>query len=677
MAPWEKDVLATRLEGLRRSLQITDRVLVGDSRVTLQFEKVVINPNPAHSIGSAITVCLAHVPNPGSNSGLVHILGLNYHEVAHVRYSVEPEEFKKRLFPVTPQRRFQEAYNVLEEARVETLLCAKYAKLRKYFAYPVIHHIVNVKENWPNAFLLLHGRRYLPRRVRDSFREIFLDTHTEEATDRFAELIDKYRLLSFDTVAVQAVGARIVNEFAALLGAAQVPPLPSHDQTGAQKGTSGKKVAQESAQDAAKAVRQSEEQEDTEEDGEDGSGFDDQEEEQNDGAGDLADDDEVQDQGSDETGGSSPEDESGEEGEPDGSGGGEDSEDKSDQDDAGRGDEGEVSGDGGGEAGGEDGVPVGEGRAQSSGAGTGRGSHALSDSREIEEALSGILEAVLDDQDVRQDVAGLREAMEDAAALGCSLERYPGRESSLVPVLPEMFAEADRVKDALRQLWARMESGWSYGLSEGSRLDMNRAALARDADGYDSIYDDWEPGQQENSGICTVILVDFSESMGFLPVGAARREPGTLRPIAMASRHVWEIMYALQEVDAETTVIAYNTGAQMLYERGETVTSAGYMKLDHEGGTNPSAAMDEARRILTLSEMPHKLLVVVSDGDWDAMGVDKSLDALGSECVKLVILIGGTKFKWAHKFDIVARTDGPIFEAMADAVVKITERNAQ
>jgi hypothetical protein len=715
---WQKDVLATRLEGLRRSLQLTDRVLSGDSRVTLRFDSKM-GQHPALSRGPAITVFTSFIPDLESNSGLVHLLGLNYHEVAHVRYSVNPSELSRKIGSL-PHPRFTEAYQVLEEARVETLLVARYKRLAKYFTYPVIRHFVQDESTWPTAFLFTHGRRYLPRRIRDTFRDEFLKQHTPQEADAFARLIDQYRLLPLTMDSYRRQAARIIEDFAKLMGSAGLPnqgshPLNEGGQTEEGYNKSAEvslKPSKESGDDAKKAVQEAQEQDEKEQQGEDGSGFDEEEEENGEnsgeassgdgdeipdddipdgGAGVLAGDSEPEDQGSDKSGEEEPEDEPGEEGEPDGSGDGEDPEEEDDEpgdgDDSGNSSDNDGSGlgDSGGEGesqeGGNSNPP-----ADGSGVGKGKGKRGKNpnpfvaeDADELADTLQEVVRAVLSDDDVQQELSGLRDAMEDAGALGSSLQPHFVRSRKLVPVTPEMFREADRVKDVLRQLWAQMEPGWQYGLSEGARIDMNRAALAKGAEDYDSIYADWEPGQQDNSGLCVVVLADESGSM------MHRSKNGSFfssRRIDLVSQHVWELMYVLNEIEAEATFITYDTNARTLYERGETVTSSGYIQLEPLGGTYPVPAVEEARRILTLTEMRHRLFVVVSDGDWTSSMsgqngdlVTRSLEALGPDCTKVAILVGDDNFVWANKFDVVGRTDGPIFEIMARAVVNLIERS--
>lgn len=714
-----QDILITRLEGLRRALELTDRVLSGQ-KATLKFNLVCAeNAEPALSYGSDIQVNVGLIRDLGSNSALVKILGLNYHEVGHVRYGVNPGRLSSLLEQTN--HRFLEAFQVVEEARIETLLSAKYEKMKKYFTYAVVEFFVEDKRTWDSAFLFTHGRKYLPSEIRRTFREIFEKTHGKKVAREFADLIDEYRILSFRKEPGRAEGARIIDEFAKLLGKLGFPELAPH-KSGRTK-QSGVTPDSDTEDDAEQAKRQSiqqeeeEAQEDTsvedkeeetseeeeedfeeepdsesEEDDDDGEEEDDSEDESDSGSDDVSsgvgqDND---DQSDDESGSSDQDEEDGEE--PEGSDGGEDQEEDPSSGDGARGDSDSESqddadqdsdGEGGDE--GDDSDGLSEGGDPADGVGScdraeGSDDTSALDSEELEEALAELISGVLDNEEVQADLDHFRGAMEDESSLSSLLDRHPSSKSErLIPVTLDMIQESARLGDVLRQLWAQMEPGWKYGLSEGTRIDMNRAATVTEPDDYDSIYVDWEEGQQENSGIEVVIAADESGSMS----GLVGEETSLNLPSrgSILSKNVWELMFALHEVDAAVTVLTYSNMARTLYDRNDQVSAGGYAEIKPSGGTNPTPAVKEARRILTMSEMKHKVFIVISDGEWGRNSeISRSLEIL-DEALKVMILIGngGMYFSSAYtsQFDVVALTTGSVFEPMAEAVVKLTERNME
>lgn len=689
----QEELLETRLEGLRRSLTTTDRVLSGKD-VTLTFSREDDATAPAHSAGGNIVIELGKIPNLGSSSALVEILGLNYHELAHVRYGVQREQLSYKILSSQRHHRFWEAYRALEEGRVETLLAAKYAKMKKYFAYPVIKYFVKDQKTWPTAFLFTYGRRYLPLKIRETFRDIF--NRTYGGAGEFADIIDKYRVIAFTSQDRIRTGALLINQFAELLDRYNVPALTTHDSSGSDTTTD-----EETGEDAVEAKDQALEQDEKEEEGEDGSGFKDENDEE----------EENEEDGESESGSGEGEPEpeepgsGGEESESEDSGGGEG--DEGTPSDSSGNEPSDSDGDGQQESERSDGEADGSSDPQDSLDQSGPGSPGQSGShapkplvrsrrsatkeeleeqqRELEGEMSEALEIVLGDQGVQEDIENLKSAMEDQAGLSSSLRRRENNNlDNLQPITPQMLAEADRLKDVLRQIWAQMEPGWMYGLSEGNRIDMQRAAQAQSADDYDSIYVDWREGQQENAGLEVVIVADESWSMiEPIPMQPGESTFRRTQKSTVVSRQIWELMYALQEVEAHVTVISFSDDSFTMYDREDRVTTKGYVALEPDNGTNPTYALVEAKRIFTSSEMPNKLLVTISDGQWDHWANHNCPPILEQMegVVKVATVIDtdtngrGYEFVLANKFDVVRRTSGPIFEVVADAVTRIVEGN--
>ncbi|HWV46847.1 MAG TPA: hypothetical protein VN039_12655, partial [Nitrospira sp.] len=331
--------------------------------------------------------------------------------------------------------------------------------------------------------------------------------------------------------------------------------------------------------------------------------------------------------------------------------------------------------DGGGRDGGDDsdGLPEdGSSSTSSNGAGTGAGRDQdfELDARELAEELAETLAEVLESEHVQNDVEQLQDAMADQAGLNSTLDRRTGL--SMAPVTPEMVNQSERLASVLREMWAQMEPGWEYGLSEGNRIDMNRAAMIRNVEDYDSIYVDWSEGQQDNSGLCAVVLVDKSSSMSG---SVYAKEAGYLGTRAnVVSKNLWEIRKALDEIDATVTVIDFDYECCTMYDTDEKADPSQYANMYPSGGTNPHKAIEEARRILSMTDMPNKLLVILTDGEWGGNQRDILYSGF-PDVVKVAILIGNLRFDYTSYFDVTARTSGDIFDPIAQAVVAITERS--
>lgn len=702
-----KDAERTRLEGLRRSLQLTDRILSGNTDIRLKFGDVNHNrmrlTGYAMSYGNDITVNTTAIKHPTSAEGIASILGLNYHELAHVFFSPgSVSNLSSAYVPSGAGRqsakvhtKFGHAYRILEEGRIETLMGAKYPNMRKYFAYPIFSIMLKgtSQEELDNRHLLLHGRRYLPRKIRDTYRKFFEQKYGETAAREFEKLIDEYRVIPLTSAGEYTKAAYVIQKFAKLLEKYNVVSPDTHDESG---GSSDSGDLQEQQQVAQKAKEETKEQDKKEKDPDtDGSGFNQEKEEgegdeQQQGSGSDADDDSSDGSGEEDSSDSSE----------DGSGSGDDQDqDGSGEESSGSGSEasdGKQSGSSKDVEGSDSSKRSNPSSSQRSGSGVGRGSDPIDKTPEtfskndLKQALADLMDDVLDDEEVSSEISRFQNAMDDQRGMGSILGVVAEKnEKYFRSVTPEMINRSGRISDELRQIWAKMDSGWNYGTSEGPRLNMERASLAQEPEDYESIYDDWEPGQQENSGLEVVIMGDRSGSMAsqIYPPGTHYYDydydemenlPDLVKTV---SKNIWELMHALQEIDAHVTVLTYDSYCYTLYERGELVSTAGYYELKAQGGTSPTDAFNEARRILGSSEMPNKLLVNFTDGSWSA-SQEEIGDTLGmlTDTVKVAALLGSygvESFDYRSYFDVVKETSGDILDIMATAVVEIIQRSSE
>lgn len=717
------DLRKTQLETLRQSMQLTDRILSGRDNVDLRFAETkpdgsTMNHAYAITAGSTITINPEKVGNVTSAEGIASMLGLNYHEFAHLMLTpADRTIMSNHLKGQSMNRLFWQAYAILEEHRIETIMGARFPSMRKYFAYPILSlMLADISSgNMATKHLLIHGRRFLPRKLRDTFRKAFEGAYNQTAAREAEECIDKFRVLALTNPAAYQEGALLINRFAKLMADLGIePPMPQHGESGGSPNKGDKKKDRQDQEKAAKQAKSEtekqdeQEKQDSEHDGSKG--------EKNEEKGDGNDDDESGSQGSDSggegdggsdsedgesedsgSGGSSQDKGSGDR--PGGKGSGKDSSGNDDQSSSGDSKPGKGGADGSQKRGGD-----GQNKSKSSGptVGTGAGSSdqidktppkTYNNSLDVRAAAREMMKEVLEDDEVRSDINKYKQAMDQSRdGLKALLMPTPEKnEKYFRPVTPEMFSRSGAVANELRQIWAKMESGWDYGVEDGARLNMQNASLATEPEDYESIYDDWVPGQQDNAGLEVVIMGDRSGSMcdKVLPKGW---DPNRARSMTsdewakipslatVVSQNIWELMHALQEVEAKVTVITYDHLCYTFYARNETVNGNGWYELIADGGTNPLEGFKEARRILTQSEMPNKLLINFTDGGWggNEQQYAEILDPMW-DVTKVASLIGGftpEKFRFSKLFDVVRATSGDILEVMSDAVTDLLRRSA-
>jgi len=183
----DKQKRALRLGTLARVYQGADRILTGDPLVVNIVDS---GPAPAWSDGASITLNAEYI-NEMDLETLVQINGLNYHELAHHLYT--PRKGTPLVQWVIEHDLFQ-AFNILEDQRIDTLLCARYPSIMPFLEATVLRYLADKPEEAIGNYLVVRGRKYLPVEVRQGFRDIFIRPDLIPAICR---IVDEYRVLAF------------------------------------------------------------------------------------------------------------------------------------------------------------------------------------------------------------------------------------------------------------------------------------------------------------------------------------------------------------------------------------------------------------------------------------------------------------------------------------------------
>lgn len=645
-----------RLRALVRVFTKTNRILTGDLKVRVNLldpdspDLAGLSRNlkqaPGFTVYPDIYVNYKQFDNFKEARTVVQLLGLNYHELAHVLYT--PRKFPKNWLSSDRER---QAWNILEDQRIESFFTAKYPPAGKYFTEMVVRFYVEHPEKWSAVFPATYGRSFLPLEIRQEFEARYA---LQENVERMKYLINKYKkFTTYQFVNNHAAVQKVVAEFATLLTQQEDSgePLPG-DECGnpnPEKGEPNKKEEQE-ARDKDRQRRQKEE-----DNGEDQSGFwEDEDEETSDeeesGMGDASEPDDESGEGDDGEEDTSGDDDSGEgesgdgEGEEDdGSGSGSD-----DSDEPSNGDDPDESD--GGDSDGEDSSDRDRDSSSDSepGDSAGIGDSELEsqfDNDELEDYLNDVVDAVNEDESVSQEVQQITAAMNDQGNIDViDFDHTPGAE---IPATPLEVKTSDGMMRELRRIYAEVEPGWKYG-SDVGKLNVDRAM--QDPENYDEMFDEWDEGREHEVGLEVFIAIDTSWSMSGIEID-------------QASRALWLLKRALDDVDAKTTVIGFSSHTHGLFSREQKVDRTKIPMWEAIGGTQPAHMFHLARRVLSVTDMPNKLFVCITDGDWESLnqetGQDEDLDNLIEQIPGTRLYIGLGQFRTNHaarqKFH--ARTD--------------------
>lgn len=198
-------IRALRLSALARVYEGADRVLTGDP---INVQVVNDGDAAAWSDGETIWLNASRIQDVDLET-LTNVTGLNYHELAHHFYSPRKSTI---LVKYVMDTGFYMAYNLLEDARCETLLIARYPSVIPYLQEVVLRHIADKPMSAIVNYPSVYGKRYLPVKLREAMRDIF---YKPELIPDIQRIVDQYRLLAFPRDYEKA--KKLIEEFQALV----------------------------------------------------------------------------------------------------------------------------------------------------------------------------------------------------------------------------------------------------------------------------------------------------------------------------------------------------------------------------------------------------------------------------------------------------------------------------
>lgn len=602
-----RDKTASKMRALGSEFGRTNRLVTGDPRI---FVNVMSEPPggmdqvPGWSRYPGIFINAKFFPELKSHRALVALLGLNYHELSHLMFT--PRDMKATLRGSDVQM----AWNCLEDQRIESLFTALYHPAGKYFTEMVIKMFVGNQSTWESAFLFTYGRSYLPLEIREEFEARF--SGSQRDLQRAKEIIDEFKAYtsSYQETHKGSVQA-LCEDFARIMNQNRA----SGSDCGGGDQDKGDPKRREERKATKEDQRRRQEEEET---GEDQSGFweDEEDEESPEDA---------------ESEGTASEDDADSDSDDQGDGEDDNSEDESDSDSGGddegdSDDEGSESEDGdssSGENGDESASESGEEPLDSeSGGPSGDGEHEEWDDDDFKDYLNEVVQAVHEDEDVVDEVEQIQTSISERKTDVIDFDHRPNWHD----IDDAMRLAVQKTMKEFRRVYAEVEPGWRYG-SDTGRLNVGRAIA--EPENYDEMFDEWEEGREQESGIEAYLLLDTSGSMhGY--------------PMEMTYKAFWIIKRALDDVGAKTTAVAFDSDTTGLMSRNEPVKVHQFPVWKISGGsTEPAQGMHIGRRLLDASPMPNKLFVILTDGGWS--WIDPESDTGVADFPEIISSIPGTK----------------------------------
>ena len=545
--PTNHQVEQERVKKLRleKMAQIFTRA---DSTLALKPIKVhVVNQEggaPAWSSASDIYFNASHINAEFDVQQLLAVNGLNFHELAHVRYT--PRNGSDICLWVIDNN-YWNAFNALEDQRIETLMTSRFPSTVTWFVATIAQYLLDTPEAFTTSYALIRGRRYLPVDIRRMSREAF---KSQNLIPEIISVVDEYRTLIYPRDTEKA--KELIERFNNVLK--EMPPVKQVEDNSQEDSSNGKlhdpngheqrpfqghessdsRPAPKEEQEADISKSKSlDKEDDVSKDESDSSPADSDDDSKDDSDSSSSDDsDSLSDDDSD-------------------------SDSSSDSDDEGEGD--------------------------SPTKNSGKQGDFNDDVTSAEDDSF--------DEDLFDDDYSVDNKSRNAG----NLQGADTNSKEVTEALEELIENAT---ETLMKDLDRLSSQITDKYIAGASLN--------------KVFDKWTEGKDDVTAIEAVILLDRSQSMQ----GHNAKE---------AYKSMWAIKRSLDKVQANSTVITFDSSTRVLYSADEKADAGIIRDSGASGGTNPLNAILTAQNIFAKTDKPIRILFMITDGAYDSEKADESI----------------------------------------------------
>lgn len=240
----------------------------------------------------------------------------------------------------------------------------------------------------------------------------------------------------------------------------------------------------------------------------------------------------------------------------------------------------------------------------------------------VAQAVNERMEQIKNDSSIKREIRDTRNSIIDSDVAKVSL-----RETSYQEVEPshEAIVTAKRFSAELERLVRNSDPAWLSRTRSG-RLNIQRT-MNPDINSIAEAFDQWDIGN-DATDIEAVILTDNSGSMG-----------GQMR---QACENAWIIKRAIESINGSVSAFNFESDTEIMYNAKDKAKPTLVRYVPARGNTNPMRGLIEAKRILSASKKPIKLLFIVTDGEWySAEKCDPLIKGMGEQGVLTSVVFLG------------------------------------
>lgn len=592
------------IEKARRLERLTQAFARVNSVLTLRHTKVKVASEPAMSApawsdSDTVTFNASHIGDLSDVRDLAWLKGLDLHEVAHILYT---PRFGSNLPDWVRENDMWQAFNALEDMRIETLLVGRFPAIVPWMTATIVRFFVDNPESFKTSYAVLRGRRYLPVELRAESRKAWEKT---DVLDELVDIIDAYRLLLFPRDS--EVAKDLITRFHNLMPKAPKIDISTSDTTdvvtvGDGGGCGGIAVVSVHSHNdrptngvessTSRPLKQKEQQQDLQ------------------NAIDVIELDEIiyideRDDSDELDDNSGLDDESSDDSDSDSDG---DSKSDSDSD----------SNDG-------------DGNPDNSGTDAGIDSGTI-------KMLEDMLDDVLNDESISQELITLAQQISgDPVLTTVEGKQIENADYQHTAVDPHLLALASQFAKELQRIKSSVEPDWIRFRGRG-RMDVWRVERGDD---FKTVFDEYSEDLSDAVDIECVIALDVSGSMN----GVEKDAYGSM----------YAIKRALDKIKANCTVLLFESESKVLYHAKDKATT--HMRnAGVGGGTEPLDALKVANNILAESDRAVKIMFVISDGAWyNAEPSEELLRKMRTSGVLTAFAYIGDQLTTSHECEIAMR----------------------
>ena len=550
---------ALQLSAMSRVYEGADRILTGDP---VNVHVVQDGPAVTWSDGENIYINEKHIGEMTMET-LTQLSGLNYHELAHHFYT--PREGTTLVRSVIAQDLYT-AFNILEDQRIESLLCARYPSIMPYLQAAALVWLTGSEDMAFTNYPLIAGRRHIDVEIREAFRDLF---YKPELIPDIQRITNEYRCLAFPRDYKRAEA--LIKEFHELvISQMDIPPMcglgncdtrlpikkgrpepgKAQERDGKVAANQGKRESEYIAKEPAEPTQTTPPHGTPSPDGEPGEG-------KGEGEGNGPIGYVPGPERSDDTSSTADEQLA-------------KREEKFNETDTTK-------------------AQYGQGHVESKGGLP----------KDLKETMNNSLQSIYNRKEVIKDIKRKQNIIVHGDENWDEDNPLGKFESTTVP--PEALLDYRKFANELRKLKDEAEPGWERETVSGK---LNVLRVMRGAE-IDKAFDRWTDGD-DSTDIEAVILVDRSGSMS------------SDRNDKKASIACWTIKRALESIDCPVTVYAFDDKNEVAYTKHTKAERTKYKFIFGNGGTDPHVSLLQAEKNFMMSQRANKMMFIITDGIFDS-----------------------------------------------------------